>query len=73
MGKPAPCYNDEAMDNVYIRECDYQDLESIQQLDQLWDGENVSYVFIYENPEQFYGNFERFRKYFLARIAPKSC
>ena len=53
------------MKQVLIRECTHQDLESIFQLDQLWDEEGVAYVFTYGNREEFIADFERFQKYFL--------
>ena len=53
------------MKNILIRECTHHDLESIFQLDQLWDGENIAYVFTYESREDFITDFERFQKYFL--------
>jgi N-acetylglutamate synthase-like GNAT family acetyltransferase len=45
-----------------IRECTHQDLESLFQLDQLWDEEGVAYVCTSGTRE----DFERFQKYFLA-------
>lgn len=53
------------MKNVLIRECTHQDIESIFQLDHLWDEENVAYVFTYGTREEFIADFERFQKYFL--------
>jgi len=53
------------MDNILIRECTRQDIESIFQLDQLWDKEGVAYVFTYGNRDDFIADFERFQKYFL--------
>ncbi len=53
------------MQQVSIRECTHQDLESIFQLDHLWDEEGVAYVFTYGNREDFIADFERFQKYFL--------
>ena len=53
------------MNPVLIRECTHQDLESIFQLDQLWDEEGVAYVFVYGSREDFMADFERFQKYFL--------
>jgi ribosomal protein S18 acetylase RimI-like enzyme len=53
------------MEKVLIRECTHQDLESIFQLDQLWDEEGVAYVFTYGNREEFIADFERFQKYFF--------
>ena len=53
------------MKQILIRECTHQDLESIFQLDQLWDEEGVAYVFTYGNREEFIADFERFQKYFL--------
>ena len=53
------------MKNVLIRECSRQDIESIFRLDQLWDEENIAYIFTYGNQEDFRADFERFQKYFL--------
>ena len=53
------------MQQVLIRECTHQDLESIFQLDHLWDEEGVAYVFTYGTREEFIADFERFQKYFL--------
>ncbi len=53
------------MKTVLIRACTHQDLESIFQLEPLWDEENIAYVFTYENREEFLADFERFQKYFL--------
>ena len=53
------------MKQVLIRECTHQDLESIFQLDQLWDEEGVAYVFVYGSRVDFMADFERFQKYFL--------
>ncbi len=53
------------MNQVLVRECTHQDLESIFQLDQLWDEEAVAYVFTYGTREDFFADFERFQKYFL--------
>jgi ribosomal protein S18 acetylase RimI-like enzyme len=53
------------MKPVLIRECARQDLDSIFQLDHLWDEEGVAYVFTHGNREEFIADFERFKKYFL--------
>ena len=53
------------MKKVLIRECTHQDLDSIFQLDHLWDEEGVAYIFTYGNREDFFADFERFQKYFL--------
>ena len=53
------------MDNILIRECTRQDIESIFQLDQLWDEEGVAYIFTYGNQDDFIAEFERFQQYFL--------
>ena len=53
------------MKDILIRECTHRNLESISTLDQLWDEENVAYVFMYESREDFITDFERFQKYFL--------
>jgi ribosomal protein S18 acetylase RimI-like enzyme len=53
------------MKNVLIRQCTHQDVESIFQLDKLWDEENIAYVFTYGSREDFMADFERFQKYFL--------
>lgn len=53
------------MNQILIRECSHQDLESIFQLDQLWDEEGVAYVFTYGSREDFIADFERSPKYFL--------
>ena len=41
------------MKDILIRECTHRNLESISTLDQLWDEENVAYVFMYESREDF--------------------
>ena len=51
------------MTNVLIRECRHQDLESILELDKLWNDEGVAYVW-YGN-QDLIRDFERFPKYFL--------
>ncbi|MCG8347484.1 MAG: GNAT family N-acetyltransferase [Chloroflexales bacterium] len=53
------------MVRILIRECTRQDLDSIFQLDTLWDEEGVAYVFTHSNREDFIADFERFPKYFL--------
>jgi ribosomal protein S18 acetylase RimI-like enzyme len=53
------------MKNVLLRECTFQDIDNIFQLDQLWEEENVSYVFTQVSREDFLAEFERFQKYFL--------
>jgi ribosomal protein S18 acetylase RimI-like enzyme len=51
------------MTNVLIRECRHQDLESILELDKLWNDEGAAYVW-YDN-QDLVRDFERFPKYFL--------
>ena len=53
------------MQQVLIRECTHHDLDSIFQLDHLWDAEGVAYVFTYGTREDFMADFERFQEYFL--------
>jgi ribosomal protein S18 acetylase RimI-like enzyme len=53
------------MKKILIRECTHRDLDSIFQLDQLWDEEGVAYVFTYGSREDFIADFERFQEYFL--------
>jgi len=53
------------MQNILIRECTHQDIDSIFALDKLWDEEGLAYVFTYGSREAFMADFERFQKYFL--------
>jgi ribosomal protein S18 acetylase RimI-like enzyme len=53
------------MKTVRIRQCTNQDLESILQLDKLWDEEGVAYYFSYISREDFIAEFERFQEYYL--------
>ena len=53
------------MKKVLIRECTHRDIESIFELDKLWDEEGVAYFFTYGSREDFIADFERFQKYFL--------
>ena len=53
------------MKKVLIRECTRQDIESIFELDKLWDEEGVAYYFTYGSREDFSAAFERFHEYFL--------
>jgi hypothetical protein len=55
----------QTMQQVLIRECTHHDLDSIFQLDRLWDEEGVAYVFTYGTREDFMADFERFQKDFL--------
>jgi ribosomal protein S18 acetylase RimI-like enzyme len=55
----------EAMKKVIFRECTYRDIDSIFELDKLWDEEGVAYFFTYGSREDFIADFERFQKYFL--------
>jgi len=52
------------MNDVLIRGCTHQDLESIWQLDNLWNEEGVAYVW-YGNRDSLIADFERFPTYFL--------
>lgn len=53
------------MNQVLIRPCANQDLESIFQLDRSWDEEGVAYYFSDDSREHFIAEFERFPEYFL--------
>ena len=53
------------MKDILIRECTHKDLESIYQLDQLWEDEGVAFIFTHVSREDFIADFERFQKYFL--------
>ena len=52
------------LSQVTIRPCTDDDIESIVQLDRLWDEEGVAYVFVYSSKDEFLSDFERFREYY---------
>jgi len=53
------------MKKVLIRGCTQQDIDSIFELDKLWDEEGVAYFFTYGSRDDFIADFERFKDYFL--------
>jgi ribosomal protein S18 acetylase RimI-like enzyme len=52
------------MKDVHVRACTRQDLESVAQLDNLWNEEGVAYVW-YGDRAEIIADFERFPQYFL--------
>ena len=53
------------MKKVTIRQCTHEDVDAIFQLDNAWEEEGVSYVFIPVSREDFMTDFERFEKYYF--------
>ncbi len=53
------------MANVLVRECTHEDLESILELNALWEAEGVSYGSFQETRKEFLAYLERFQKYFM--------
>lgn len=53
------------MENINIRQCSYNDIDAIFQLEAEWEKEGVSYEFIPVSREDFIAQFEQFEKYHL--------
>ena len=53
------------MKKIHIRSCTHQDIDSIFELDKLWDEEGVAYFFTDISRDDFLADFERFKEYFL--------
>lgn len=53
------------MPDILIRPCTRQDIESVFQLDKLWEAEDVSYVFTPIPLADLIAGFEQFPQYFL--------
>lgn len=52
------------MNQILIRECTHDDIESLFQLDQSWEEEGVSYLFTHGSMADFMADYERFREYY---------
>jgi hypothetical protein len=53
------------MKNVLIRECTYNDIEAVVQLDAQWEQEHIAYNFIPISREEFIAHLQSFQTYFL--------
>jgi ribosomal protein S18 acetylase RimI-like enzyme len=53
------------MENILIRECTYNDIDEVYQLDIEWAQEDITHGFIPGAREEFIADLERFKSYFL--------
>ena len=53
------------MENVLIRECTYNDIDEVLQLDAQWEQENIAHDFIPISRGEFIAHLESFQVYFL--------
>jgi ribosomal protein S18 acetylase RimI-like enzyme len=53
------------MENVLIRECTYNDIDAVLQLDVQWEQENIAHDFIPISREEFIAHLKSFQIYFL--------